>query len=424
MGNNPDTYLLYECGEKLSFTMRMKYRLDEAIDVRLLEEAAREAFTRYPYFSVKVGLDENQNYTLIPNDKPIAVLPEQDRRIVLGSDEVNGHLFFISYRNDTIYFNASHAPCGGFGLQFWVKTTLYSYMCKKYGQIDPPKDLKFPGSPVTEGELFYPDPNSLPKDEPISRYNGGDSNLAIGRFLKYLLNPFAKENYYYEIEIPADKFMEYAQSVDGSPYTILTAMMYKVTASLFKEKKGTHISGRIAADYRKDIGANESYRDFVRFIHVKYEWSMRNELISKLNMRARGAMVFQNQPELAYERFIRLEEAHRGIDAQPDLKQKRKYAAKHSTFRSDPRDNYTISYLGQVDLGGMQQHIKSVYNITDGDLMLEVNAIDDKFFISFQLIDKNKKPLTLFLDILKTENIPFTVSERKPRHLPSIKLPE
>ena len=183
--------------------------------------------------------------------------------------------------------------------------------------------------------------------------------------------------------------------------------------SLFREKKGTHISGRIAADYRKDIGAGESYRDFVRFIHVKYEWSMRNESISKLSMRARGAMVFQNQPELACERFVRLQDAHRGIDAQPDLKQKRKYAARNSTFRSDPRDNYTVSYLGPVDYGGMQQHIKSIYNITDGDLMLEVTALDDRFFIAFQLIDKNRKPLNLFLDILKTENIPFEVSERK-----------
>lgn len=83
--------------------------------------------------------------------------------------------------------------------------------------------------------------------------------------------------------------MDYAVRIDGSPYTILTAIMFKVTSRMFKEKEGTFLSGRIAADYRNDIGANESYRDFVRFTHVQYEWSMKDEPIQKLNMRARSA---------------------------------------------------------------------------------------------------------------------------------------
>ena len=73
--------------------------------------------------------------------------------------------------------------------------------------------------------------------------------------------------------------------------------MYKAMARFFKEKEGTFISGRIAADYRNDIGADESYRDFVRFIHVKYEWDMKDEPVSKLNMCARGAVIIQNQVE-------------------------------------------------------------------------------------------------------------------------------
>ena len=78
-------------------------------------------------------------------------------------------------------------------------------MCEKYGHIDPPKDIKLPGTDVTEGELFFPDAASLPGDEPLTRYDGGDTNLHLSRTLKYLFNPFAKDNYYYEIEIPSRK---------------------------------------------------------------------------------------------------------------------------------------------------------------------------------------------------------------------------
>ena len=423
MGHNPDIYLLYEYMEKVPFTVRMKVLLDAPVEAALLKEAAQEAIGRFPYFSVKVGLDAGQNYTLEHNDKPVAVLPEKDERLTLGSDAVNGHLIAITYRDSCIWFNYSHTFCGATGGLFWVKATLYQYMLKKYGTLAAPKDIKLPGTPVTEGELFFPDANKLPDDEPIYSYDGGDSNLALGRMLKFLFNPFAKDNYYYQFEIPEKDFMEYASRIDGSPNTILTAMMFKVCSRLFKEKENTFIAGRIAADYRNDIGANESYRDFVRFIHVKYEWNMKDESIEKLNMRARGAVIRQNQKELGYVRFKKSIRDHKGIDEQPNLKEKKKYASIHSTFRSDPRDNYTISYVGQTDWGGMEEHIKGFYTITDGDLMLEVNAINNKFCITFQLINKDPKPLELFCKVLEEEGVPYSVSERYTRYMPKIKLP-
>lgn len=423
MKHNPDIYLLYEYMEKIPFTVRMKVCLDAPVDAALLTEAAQEAIGRFPYFSVRVGLDAEENYTLEHNDRPVAVLPEKDERLTLGSEEVNGHLIAITWRNNFVWFNYSHTFCGATGGLFWVKATLYLYMLKKYGPLEAPKDIKLPGTPVTEGELFFPNADELPDDEPISRYDGGDSNLALGRFLKYLLCPFAKENYYYQIDIPVKDFMEYAARIDGSPSTILTAMMFKVCTRLFREKKGTFIGGRIAADYRDDIGADESYRDFVRFIHVKYEWSMKDEPIQKLNMRARGAVIRQNQPELGIERFKKISANHREIDRQPDLEAKKAFALKNSTFRSDPRDNYTISYVGKTDWGGMDEHIQGFYSITDGDLMLELNALKDKFCITFQLINKDPRPLELFCEVLEQEGVPYRVSDRFTRHMPKIKLP-
>ena len=88
--------------EKVPFTVRMKVCLDALVDAALLTEAVQEAIGRFPYFSVKVGLDAGQNYTLEPNDRPIAVLPEKDASLTLGSDEVNGHLVVITYRDDCV----------------------------------------------------------------------------------------------------------------------------------------------------------------------------------------------------------------------------------------------------------------------------------------------------------------------------------
>ncbi|MBR3224145.1 MAG: hypothetical protein IKF78_02340 [Atopobiaceae bacterium] len=177
---NPDTHLLYEYMDKLPFTVRMKIRLDAPVDATLLNEAAQEAIVRFPYFSVRVGVDESQSYTLSHNSAPLAMLPERNKRLVLGSDEVNGHLVAITYRSDCIWFNFSHALCGAYGALFWIKATLYLYLCKTCGPLDSPEDIRLPGTDIPAEELAYPDESALPHDEPSSRYEG-DSNVAIVR---------------------------------------------------------------------------------------------------------------------------------------------------------------------------------------------------------------------------------------------------
>ena len=105
------------------------------------------------------------------------------------------------------------------------------------------------------------------------------------------------------------------------------------------------------------------------------------------------------------------------------LKEKKEFASKNSTFRSDPRDNFTISYVGETDWGGMDAHIKGFYTITDGDLMLELNALKDKFCITFQLYGKDRRPLKLFCKLLEKEGLSYSVSECCTRYMPKIELP-
>ena len=424
MAINPDVYLLYEYRKKNAFTVRMKVTLSETVDEVLLAQAVQEAMKRLPYFSVKVGLDEGENYCLLPNDRPIAVLPETDERLVLGSEKVGGHLFAVTWRDDTVFFNFAHCICGGFGALFWVKTTLYQYLTKKYGRIEPPVDLKAVGSPVEKEEYAYPDPDHLSKGDPIKRYEEGDSNVGVEQDYLYFLNPFANEVYYYQVELDSKAFMEYAKRIDGTPNSVLAAIMLKTTARFFPPRNGQFISAKIADDYRKDIGCDKSYRDFVRFIHVKYDWEMESESVERLSQRARGAIITQMQPENSFEWVRTLAEARKGIDAQPDLKSKIKYAQKHSIYTSDARDTYMISYVGRTDWGGMAEYIRSFYTITDGNLMLEVNALPDKFCVTFQMLTKDSKPLELFCGVLEEEKLPYTVSDRMVRYMPDLLLPK
>ena len=94
-----------------------------------------------------------------------------------------------------------------------------------------------------------------------------------------------------------------------------------------------------------------------------------------MNMRARGALISQNQLELSCEFFRQREALHDAIDALPDLKSKKAYAAKNSIYRTEIRDAYTISYVGRMDWGGLAEHIRGVYTITDGDLIRQLRKV-------------------------------------------------
>ncbi len=150
---------------------------------------------------------------------------------------------------------------------------------------------------------------------------------------------------------------------------------------------------------------------------------MKNDSIEELSKIGRRAIAEQNTPEHGRARFFKVNAVHRGIDEQPTLKEKKRYALSNSAFRSDPRDPWSVSYVGKVDWGGMEQHIKDVYTISDGDLILEVNALKDHFCIAFQVFNKDEKPLKLFCQVLDEEGIPYTVSDRLTRYLPKIQLP-
>ena len=68
--------------------------------------------------------------------------------------------------------------------------------------------------------------------------------------------------------------------------------------------------------------------------------------------------------------------------------------------------------------------IEEFYIITDGDLMMEVIALKDKFCIAVQLINKDRTPFERLCRLLDDEKIPYEASGQKKRLLPRIELPK
>ena len=121
----PDTYLLYETRQNAPSNTNIRFALEitEDINGEILSVAVNEAIKRYPYFSVRIEI-ENGNFIFVPNNLPIVVMETKIPSVPLGSKEVNYHLNYIDYADDTIYFNISHSITDAAGYIPFIKSVL------------------------------------------------------------------------------------------------------------------------------------------------------------------------------------------------------------------------------------------------------------------------------------------------------------
>lgn len=418
-----DSYFMYESTPQVTLTIRLKVVLKEKVNGDVLTKAAQTAFRRFPYYAKTLRIDEQGGHVLEPSDAPIVVKEEADDPVTLGSDETNYLFFCITYRDKSVYFNASHSFCGGCGALFWVKTTLLQYVSDLYHKEIDAEGILTPDTPVLPGETALPDLATLPNDEPLGGPPEGPSWFPMEDAMAAYTNP-SLHAVMYPIQIGQKELMDYARQHDGTPNSILCVAMFKALSRLLRnDSKVTHISGKIACNYRSDVGCPDTYRDLVRLFRIRYRKDMADQDMERLSTVTRGSMYVQMEPELSWQEYRKLVAFREGIDSAGSHEEKVRYAREHSLLRETSRDSYSISYAGNSSWGGLAEYVDEVYSFADGHLMLEVNALPDKFCICFQQIIPGEKYLNAFLQVLDEEGIKYAVGPMEEKKLPRIRLP-
>ena len=226
---------------------------------------------------------------------------------------------------------------------------------------------------------------------------------------------------YYPITIPKKDLMKYSRDNDGSPNSILSAALFKMCARVFPDEE--KFMSKISCNYRADVGCPDTYRDMVRQLHVPYERRMKEWTIEKLSTMTRSRMYIQMQPEASWAECRKVNAFRMAIDEQPDLESKADYAVKNSPTTNGYSSSFVISYVGKVDWGGLAPFIKGVFALTFGHIMLEVNATNEDFCVSFQTVRQDDKYVKEFLEVLDEEGISYMKGSFEDRKLPAIVLP-
>ena len=413
-----DSYTLYELKRTSAYLVKIRVILKEPVNGAVLKTAAEQAFRRFPYYCKTVAVDRDGGFLLEPCDAPIAVLAGEKFR--LGAEEANGLLFAVTYVDRSIYFNFAHNFCGGSGAMRWIKATLWQYLTALGHEIDT-TGIMTADTPITPEETAEPDIAALPVGEPLGNLQfRTDSFMPRNDYMERAMDPNGMDGYY-PLRIPKQQLMKYAHDNDGSPNSILAALLYRMYLKVLPGE--SRFTAGITNNYRADVGCPETYRDMVRQMYVEYDERMKDWPIEKLSTMTRSRMYIQMQPEVSWDKCRSVDAFRRQIDAQPDLESKADYAEAHSLTRHGIPSSFHISYVGKVAWDGLGPYLDGVYSLTYGHLMIEVNATDEDFCVSFQTLRKDGKYLNAFLQALDEEGITYSVGELQERILPEIELP-
>ncbi|MBQ9415099.1 MAG: hypothetical protein IJU16_08260, partial [Clostridia bacterium] len=276
-------------------------------------------------------------------------------------------------------------------------------------------------TPITAEEQAEPDVASLPVGEPLGKLDfTKDSFVPRNDYIARMTDPQGIDGYY-PVNIPKNALMKYARDNDGSPNSILAAVLFKMMTKAVPDESKFTVG--ITNNYRADVGCPETYKDMVRQMYVQYDRSMKDWDVEKLSTVTRSRMYIQMQPEISWDKCRKTDAFRRQIDAQPNLESKADYAVANSPTLNGVPSAFHISYVGKIDWGGLAPFIDGVYTLTVAHLMMEVNATEDNFCISFHTVCKDEKYLKEFLQVLDEEGIPYTVGALEDRKIPAIILP-
>ena len=421
MKYSPVAYLLHESNRFITFNIRIKVVMKEDVEPEILKAAAEKAFGRYPYYSKQIHIDDDGGIDLIHNPRTISVNPVSAKRTYLFSKEVNYQPCSIEYEGNCIYFNMYHGMCGGCGTFLWVKTTVYEYICARYGVQPSPGSTIMVDTPISEEEYAFPKLEGLPNDAPIGKLKKDEVWFPGLEYLFGFGNLIFSDTIHYELQIPKNVLMKYVSENDGSPMSVISAIM---TKALYRALPKNKLPLRIETshNYRAVVGCPKTHHDLLSHIFYFIPYHAQNWTVHKLCTVIRGSTHLQTQPEYAYDTLRRFYEYSDTVDKVKGLKEKNKCASQNSHRVPGVHNSIIVNYIGREDWGGMTEYVERAYVITDAHLLFEILDVGENFCISLMQMNKNTKYLKHFCRILEEEGIPYKVLGRFKNHLPISKV--
>lgn len=419
-----DTYRLYYGEKRFASSIRVKVTMKEAVNIEILRVSANIAIKRYPYFAVKVTVDEDGGFVLRPNLKRVAVLPLAKKTRLFCSNEVNEHLLFLEVDGRDIFFNISHSLCGGRGAFPWLMTTVYQYVKDAYHVEPYAPGIRKPGEPLLPGETAEPSLDLLLDEPPIYTSKSKNPVALVKDYMNGLYNPFARYSNYRVFGFKQKDIMAYARDNDASVASLFLVITGKALDRVLPAKAAV-IGGEIAHSPTAELGIPNTHCDILTHAYIDYERDQLKWDMEKLGTMTRGQIILQTDPTVSSHQLREIYSLFGQLDQVSGLKNKMDFMQKNnpSTGKDARHGTYLVNYTGRMDWGEVADYVESYAAVVEGHCVLEITSLEDRIFVTFMQLLRNDKYIRAFKSVLEELGIPYTVEGPFPKHLSKHQLP-
>ena len=411
--------LLYGANEGFSSAFKLVVTMRDEVEHGRLVEAVNSAMKRYPYFCVSPQKN-GENIELQFNEAPVPVFKD-DRCVVLGTKESNGHLLAFGCEGRRIFLHASHYIADGMGISPLLMSVLYLYISSKYGADSlNAKRILMPDSPISDDEYAYPFPDSpaLADDEAVQ----GNAPKRV-----YSLDSAAFDNqglYAYHLHVPQSAMMGVANPSDGSPVSFLSVMLFRALCAL-DEKLDASVVAHFQHQYRAAINAPSNRHSLVSYIPVELSHAIKERSVEVQNTIIRGQVILGSEVENDLRAVDRLVSAF----PQASPLSEKESAMRQYIENSIRGKTFGISYVGKMDWCGMDRYIEDLHayigeKSTPNMLLIEVMTVGDDFTINFMQSGRGTRYVDAFVEQLENFGIPVSFVGEERYTLCDTKIPQ
>lgn len=385
--------------------MVVEIKLLEDIEGELLQRALDKTLNRYFYLTQKFA-EITGDFYLVANDKPL-LLRNSGHFLPLGGTEVNEHLLDIHYLDKILFISYHHGLCDGRGIMPFIRTLLFYYLSAKHLKISKPESVRLSTSPLLEGEL---------KEPGLVELTGVSRGLPFPDGEEYIL-PEVREvaqrpkiSYLNQIEIEHDSFIRYTKSIGATPAIAMSLIFSKAIEANAKEKD-KEIICNLVVDLRNGIDLTHTHRNCVSTIKLGFNSS---KVMKELAGEYRNKILEfkpKDNLQLEIQKIIGLSN---GLDKLSSYSEKQKVISFLDTLHSD---TYSLSYIGQLDMGEYEQYIQEIHTYSSGTpgLSIEMFAVKKAFFLDIMQSFGNDCYVNSFIEELGKADISIKVTKHMQR---------
>ena len=410
----------YGTMQDLQNTYTIVFKMDEDIDPIALRKALDMCQIRYPYLMVKIKKTLSK-YSLEYNEKPI-VIKNSEKPLSLSSSESNDHFLGINYYGNTLNFCAFHGLIDGNGAFNFLRTLMYYYISDRYGETPSADGVKLVADEIDPEEYtdpyldFIPDKNAQPlvmKKEKAPTFRIAEKDKRV-----HLSGP-----HYFFVKVPQKDFIKYCRANDASPATLFNILIARAVKKLNPDTSDS-IDGGLANDLRPALGKLKSHYSSVGTLTLSYDEKIQKMDIEMQNTAFRGKTILAND----------IDNVKAGLAGSKkffDIVKKIPLAAIKKTLLQKiikmnlGLQTFMVSYVGKANLGDAEKHIQGIYSNPDSpgtNIMLEVNAVNENFYLSFVQEWKEKSYFEAFCNEMNNIGLNYELVEEGDLYIPKAEL--